>query len=132
MSVPYLADSDLSLHHGDALEVLGTLPERSVHCCVTSPPFWALRDYQVDGQIGLEETPEEWCANLVDVFREVKRVLRDDGTLWLEVGDSYATRPVAAITAGTSRASPTQDASRKRSGTHSRRQACRAATRRRT
>ena len=97
MSVPYLADSDFSLYHGDALEVLGTLPERSVHCCVTSPPFWALRDYQVDGQIGLEETLGEWVETLVEVFGEVRRVLRDDGTLWLEIGDKYADR---ALTGG--------------------------------
>jgi DNA modification methylase len=74
----------------DALERLREMPDASVNCCVTSPPSWGLRDYGVDGQIGLEETPDEWCRRLVDVFREVRRVLRDDGTLWVNVGDSYA------------------------------------------
>jgi len=69
---------------------LRTLPDKSVQCCVTSPPYWGLRDYGMDGQIGLEKTPEEYTQKLVEVFREVKRVLRDDGTLWLNLGDSYA------------------------------------------
>ena len=77
------------LLQGDCLDVLRTLPDKSVHCCVTSPPYFGLRDYGVDGQIGLEQTPDEYVAKLVDVFREVKRVLRDDGTLWLNLGDSY-------------------------------------------
>ena len=85
----YLEDPDVTLYHGDCIDVLRELPEQSVHMCVTSPPFYGLRDYGVDGQIGLEETPEEWCASLVSVFREVWRVLRDDGTLWVEIGDSY-------------------------------------------
>lgn len=76
--------------HGDALEVLRTLPDGFVHTCVTSPPYWGLRDYGVEGQIGLEPTPEEYVERLVEVFREVRRVLRDDGTLWLNLGDSYA------------------------------------------
>jgi DNA modification methylase len=74
---------------GDALQVLKTLPSESVHCCVTSPPYWGLRDYGVDGQIGLEETLDEWLEKIVQVFREVRRVLRSDGTLWLNLGDSY-------------------------------------------
>lgn len=74
---------------GDALAMLRTLPDESVHCGVTSPPYLGLRDYGVDGQIGLEETPEQYVARLVDVFREVRRVLRRDGTLWLNIGDSY-------------------------------------------
>jgi len=74
---------------GDALEVLRTMPDESVHCCVTSPPYWGLRDYGVPGQLGLEKTPDEFVAAMVDVFREVRRVLRDDGTLWLNLGDSY-------------------------------------------
>ena len=77
------------LLQGDCLEVLRTLPDESVHCCVTSPPYWGLRDYGVEGQLGLESTPEEYVANMVEVFREVRRVLRDDGTLWLNLGDSY-------------------------------------------
>ena len=75
---------------GDCLELLRTLPEASVHCCVTSPPYFGLRDYGVAGQIGLEPTPDEFVAQLVAVFREVRRVLRDEGTLWLNLGDSYA------------------------------------------
>lgn len=75
---------------GDCRETLKTLPDCSVHCCVTSPPYFGLRDYGHDGQIGLEQTPEAYVAELVAVFREVKRVLRDDGTLWLNLGDSYA------------------------------------------
>lgn len=76
--------------HGDCREVLRTLPDASVHCCVTSPPYYGLRDYGVDGQIGLEPTPDEYVAQLVEVFREVRRVLRPDGTCWLNLGDSYA------------------------------------------
>jgi DNA modification methylase len=75
---------------GDCREALLTLPEASVQCCVTSPPYFALRDYGVDGQIGLEPTPDEYVAEMVDVFRQVRRVLRDDGTVWLNLGDSYA------------------------------------------
>jgi DNA modification methylase len=79
-----------TLIHGDSLECLRTLPDESVHCCVTSPPYYRLRDYGVDGQIGLERTPSEFIAKLVEVFRDVQRVLRHDGTLWLNIGDSYA------------------------------------------
>lgn len=137
---PFVQDADFTLHVGDALKVLRELPDGSVHCALTSPPFYGLRDYgtgrweggdsghehdrvgarggrggsgtldkrsadampatvpastcscgavYVDSQIGLEDTPEEWCARLVDVFREVHRVLRPDGTLWVECGDSY-------------------------------------------
>ena len=75
--------------HGDVLDMLKTLDSESVHCCVTSPPYWGLRDYGVDGQLGLEKTPQEYIAKMVEVFREVKRVLRKDGTLWLNIGDSY-------------------------------------------
>lgn len=74
---------------GDALTVLKTLPDQSVHCIVTSPPYWGLRDYGCEGQLGLEKTPEEYVAKMVEVFREGRRVLRDDGTLWLNLGDSY-------------------------------------------
>ena len=74
---------------GDALEVLRTLPSESVHCVVTSPPYWCLRDYHVEGQIGLEQSPEDYVSRLVAVFGEVRRVLRPDGTLWLNLGDCY-------------------------------------------
>lgn len=79
-----------TIHVGDARAVLGTLPTASVHCAVTSPPYWGLRDYGVDGQIGLEESIDEWLRSLVAVFDQVHRVLRDDGTFWLNVGDAYA------------------------------------------
>lgn len=85
-----LNDGDVRIAHGDAIERLRQMPAGIAQTCITSPPFWGLRDYGCDGQIGLEQTPDEWVARLVDVFREVRRVLRDDGTLWLEVGDSYA------------------------------------------
>lgn len=75
---------------GNAPDVLKELPDRSINCCVTSPPYWGLRDYGVEGQLGLEKTPEEYVQKMVDLFREVRRVLRDDGTLWLNLGDSYA------------------------------------------
>lgn len=77
---------------GDARDHLASLPDQSVQCCVTSPPYYGLRDYQVDGQIGLESTVDAYVASLVDVFREVRRVLKDDGTLWLNLGDSYASQ----------------------------------------
>jgi DNA modification methylase len=75
---------------GDCIESMRGLPDQSVQTCVTSPPYFGLRDYGHDGQIGLEPTPAEYVAKLVEVFREVRRVLRDDGTLWLNLGDSYA------------------------------------------
>ena len=75
---------------GDCAETLRALPEKSIHTCVTSPPYFGLRDYGAEGQIGLEETPDAYVQRLVEVFREVRRVLRDDGTLWLNLGDSYA------------------------------------------
>lgn len=77
--------------NGDCRDVLKTLPDQSVHCCVTSPPYFGLRDYGVDGQIGQEATPDVFVSVMVGIFSEVRRVLRDDGTLWLNLGDSYAT-----------------------------------------
>lgn len=78
------------VHVGHCIEVLKTLPADHFHTCVTSPPYFGLRNYGVDGQIGLEPTPDEFVAGLVEVFREVGRVLRPDGTLWLNLGDSYS------------------------------------------
>ena len=75
---------------GDCRETLKTLADQSINTCITSPPYWGLRDYGEDEQLGMEDTPEEFVENLVQVFREVKRVLRDDGTVWLNLGDSYA------------------------------------------
>lgn len=83
----------VDLRIGNCLEVLQKLPEKHFHTCVTSPPYFGLRDYGHDGQIGLEETPDEYVAQMVNVFREVRRVLRDDGTLWLNLGDSYVMNP---------------------------------------
>lgn len=94
---------------GDSLAVLKTLPDSSVRCCVTSPPYYALRDYGVEGQIGREASPEAYIQRLVEVFREVYRVLRKDGTFWLNIfryllqahpsgrkGQGHAGHPVAA------------------------------------
>lgn len=78
------------LYIGDALTILKQLPSRSVHCCVTSPPYWGLRDYGVPGQLGLEKSLEEYISKMVEIFSEVKRVLRNDGTLWVNLGDLYA------------------------------------------
>ena len=75
---------------GDCLARMKELGNESVQCCVTSPPYFGLRDYGVEGQIGLEETPEDYVCCMVEVFREVRRVLKNDGTLWLNIGDSYA------------------------------------------
>lgn len=83
--------------NGDCIEMMRTLPEKSINCCVTSPPYYGLRDYGHGGQIGLEETPDAFVQKLVEVFREVKRVLRDDGTLWLNLGDSYVSKPTGSL-----------------------------------
>jgi DNA modification methylase len=95
---PYYADPWLTVYEGDCRAVLASLPAESVHTVVTSPPYWGLRDYGSSGQLGLEPTPEEYVANMVAVFREVRRVLRADGTLWLNLGDSYATSPAGIVT----------------------------------
>lgn len=95
---------------GDALTVLRTLPEESIQCCVTSPPYWSLRDYGHEGQIGTEATPEEFVAKLVAVFREVRRVLRSDGTCWMNLGDTYAANRTYQVpsTKGGAKHSPAQ------------------------
>ena len=80
----------MKILQGDCRDILPTLSAASVQCCVTSPPYWGLRDYGCNGQLGLEATPEEYIAKMVGVFREVWRVLKDDGTLWVNMGDSYA------------------------------------------
>lgn len=86
-----MIDVSQSGHYvGDCRELLAQLPDECVQTCVTSPPYYGLRDYGHDGQIGLEATPDAYVAELVDVFRGVRRVLRDDGTLWVNLGDSYA------------------------------------------
>lgn len=87
----YYTDPGVTLWHGDALDVLRDLPDASVDCCVTSPPYFGLRDYGEDGQYGLEASPAEYVETMRAVFAEVRRVLADDGTLWLNLGDSYST-----------------------------------------
>ncbi len=82
---------------GDCRQILPTLPDESVHCVVTSPPYFGLRDYGNADQIGLEPTPQAYVDQLVSVFREVRRVLRDDGTLWLNLGDSYSTHAAGKV-----------------------------------
>lgn len=91
---PYYTDDHVTLWHGDSLEVLRSLPDRSVDCCVTSPPYFGLRDYGEAGQYGLEATPLGYVETMRALFSEVRRVLADDGTLWLNLGDSYSTRKV--------------------------------------
>lgn len=92
-TVPYYRDEQVTLLLGDALEVLRTLPDASVDCIVTSPPYYGLRDYGTPGQYGLEDTPAAYVDQLRTVFAEARRVLADDGTLWLNLGDSYACPP---------------------------------------
>ena len=82
--------SDYTVLVGDCVDSLRKLGDNEINCCVTSPPYYGLRDYGVDGQIGLEKTPTEYINKLVTVFREIKRVLRDDGVLWINIGDTYA------------------------------------------
>ena len=79
----------VTVYIGDCIESLKKMDDESIDCCVTSPPYWGLRDYGADGQLGLEKTPEEYVSNMVAVFQEVRRVLKEDGTLWLNLGDSY-------------------------------------------
>lgn len=87
--LPYLTLEESVIFEGDALHVLGRLPSSCVQCVVTSPPYWGLRDYGISDQIGLEPTLPQFLNRLVAVFSEVKRVLRDDGLLWLNIGDGY-------------------------------------------
>ena len=80
---------------GDSLEIIRTFPDESINCVVTSPPYYGLRDYGMDGQIGLEDTPAQYIGRLVDLFREIRRVLKKDGTIWVNIGDSYAHTGIA-------------------------------------
>ncbi len=102
-------DADFTLLQGDVLDELAGLPDGSVHCVVTSPPYWGLRDYSSVGQIGLEPTPELYVARIVEVFREVRRVLRADGTCWVNLGDSYATERGRNDTSAADRARMSKD-----------------------
>ncbi|MBM4580877.1 site-specific DNA-methyltransferase [Prescottella equi] len=90
--IPYYKDDSVTLHHGDALAVATTLGSSSVDCIVTSPPYFGLRDYGEPGQYGLEATPAEYVETIRALFSELRRVLADDGTLWLNVGDTYSGR----------------------------------------
>ena len=89
--------NNINIQTGNCLDILPTMADGSVNCCVTSPPYFGLRNYGNDEQIGLEETPEAFVQALVDVFREVKRVLADDGTLWVNLGDSYCDKQLIGI-----------------------------------
>jgi hypothetical protein len=93
MPNPYYQDEQVTLLLGDALEQLRTLPDGSVDCIVTSPPYYALRDYGTPGQYGLEATPAAYVETMRSLFAEARRVLADDGTLWLNLGDSYVAGP---------------------------------------
>ena len=97
----YYQDDAITLHHGDALEVAQRLATASVDCIVTSPPYYGLRDYGSEGQYGLEESPAEYVETMRDLFSELRRTLADDGTLWLNVGDSYNSAPVGRFNGGT-------------------------------
>jgi DNA modification methylase len=102
MTIHY-ADDTITLHCGDALDVLRALPDESVNCVVTSPPYFGLRDYGMPGQYGLEPTPTEYIATMAAVFAEAKRVLAADGTLWLNIGDTYAGKGNAGASVGRTR-----------------------------
>ena len=103
---PYYEDASVHLYHGDALAVLRELPDASVNCCVTSPPYFGLRDYGVEGQYGLESSPAEYVETMRALFAEVRRVLTDDGTLWLNIGDSYAGQDSSAARTKSASSSP--------------------------
>lgn len=88
---------NFKIHQGNCLNVLKTFSEKSIDCCVTSPPYWNLRDYENPEQLGLEKTPEEYINNLVMIFQELKRVLKDEGTFWLNLGDTYKNKNLVGI-----------------------------------
>jgi site-specific DNA-methyltransferase (cytosine-N4-specific) len=92
MTAPYYSDESVTLYHGDALNVARTLDDGSADCIVTSPPYFGLRDYGVEGQYGLEASPTEYVETMRSLFSELRRVLADDGTLWLNIGDSYSSK----------------------------------------
>ena len=102
MSTLYYTDEQVTLHHGDAFDVGRELPHGSADCIVTSPPYFGLRDYGADGQYGLENSPAEYVETMRELFAELRRVLADDGTLWLNLGDSYASSPKGSVDSGTS------------------------------
>jgi DNA modification methylase len=85
---------NFEVKQGDCLEVLKTLPEESIDCCITSPPYWGLRDYGMEAQIGLEKSPYQYVSNIVSVFRGVRKALKNCGTIWVNIGDSYSSKPI--------------------------------------
>ena len=93
----FFKNENLTLYLGDVLEVLKNMDSASVQCCITSPPYYGLRDYGIDGQIGIEQTPFEYVDKLVCIFNELKRVLKPNGTLWLNIGDSYVSKPTGSL-----------------------------------
>jgi DNA modification methylase len=109
---PYYQDDWLTVMLGDCREVMASMEPESVHCVVTSPPYWGLRDYGQDSQLGLEPTPEAYVESMVAVFREVRRVLRSDGTVWLNLGDSYSGNG-GGVTTGKGALRPDQQAYKK-------------------
>ncbi|WP_100466686.1 DNA-methyltransferase [Mycobacteroides abscessus] len=111
MSTTYYQDDSVTLHHGDALEVARTLSDESVNCIVTSPPYFGLRDYGSPMQWGLESSPSLYVARMRRLFSELHRVLADDGTLWLNLGDSYASDPGNGRGAGSTLAGRKHDVS---------------------
>jgi len=94
---PFYDTETVVLHHGDAADVMRTLGAKSFQSCITSPPYFGARDYGEKGQYGGEDTPKEYVSNMVDVFSQVRRVLADDGTLWLNLGDSYRNKNLLGI-----------------------------------
>jgi len=110
VSEPHYSGQSVTLYQCDARSI--PIPDGSVQCCVTSPPYWGLRDYGSEGQLGLEETPGEYVSSMVDVFREVRRVLRDDGTLWLNLAASYFGSPTPGAASGGKSPTPSHAPSR--------------------
>jgi DNA modification methylase len=90
---PYYDHAGITIYLGDALEKLKELPDNIVQCCVTSPPYWGLRNYGVEGQMGIEKSPEEYIEKMVKIFREVRRILKPNGVMFLNIGDSYYSNP---------------------------------------
>ena len=82
---------------GDCLDLMKKMPDKHVQCCITSPPYYSVRDYGIEGQIGAEETPEEYIEKMVEIFREVRRILKDNGTVWLNIGDTYKNKKLLMI-----------------------------------
>lgn len=103
MTAAYYTDDQVTLWHGDALDTLRTMPDGSVDCIVTSPPYYGLRDYGEPGQYGLEETPAAYVETMRNVFAEGRRVLAADGTMWLNLGDTYAGKGNAGASVGMTR-----------------------------